>query len=411
MKKLTIFLLLIVSLVILAACISACWLLAGKFNGNEISPTALTGVTGDKIIIGSSAALTGSAGFLGSEYLKGAMAYLNQVNENGGVNGRKIEVISYDDQYDPSSAVTNTQKLIKQDRVFALFNYVGTPTGVKVMPLVDESGIPLVGLFSGADVFRHPLDRHIFNIRASYYQEVGTFIKGVVEELKFSKVAVLYQYDAYGFDGLKGAELALEKYNLKPVTTASYERGTLNVEEALGTIKASRAEAVVMIGTYSPMAKFIKLARAEGFNPIFQNVSFVGSEAFAKELGSDGDGVVVTEVVPPPYEKNLLIGVNDYLILLKKYYQDSEATFGSLEGYMNAVILTEALKRAGAELTREKFIAALESISNYDLGIASPVSFSRENHQGMSRIYPTYIKDGKFYLFSDWQEIKAFVKS
>ncbi len=363
-------------------------------------------VAPDKILIGSSAALTGHAGFLGSEYIKGAQAYLNEINSRGGINGRRIVLISYDDQYDPPTAVINTQKLIKEDKVFALFNYVGTPTGVKVIPLVDESSVPLLGLFTGADAFRHPVDRYIFNLRASYFEEVGAFIKGAVEELGFTRIAVLYQYDAYGFDGLKGAEIALANYGLKPVATASYERGTLDVEPALATIKDSGAEAVVMIGTYSPMAKFIKLARAEGFDPVFQNVSFVGSEALASELGKDGEGVIVTEVVPPPYEKNLLIGVDEYTTLLKKYYPESHTSFGALEGFMNAKILVEGLKRAGADLSREKFIAALESIDNYDLGIASPVSFSRINHQGMNRVYLTYIKDGKFVLFSDWSEIK-----
>jgi len=386
--------------------VSVVWIFIGKSKKSAPTIAAAPGVTKDKIIIGSSAALTGFAGFLGSEYIKGAMSYINEVNQTGGVNGRKIEVISYDDAYDPALAVVNTQKLINQDKVFALFNYVGTPTAVKVMPLVDEAKIPLIGLFTGANALRNPLDKNIFNIRASYYQETGTFIKGVVEELKLSKIAVFYQYDAYGFDGLKGAQLALEKYNLKSAAEASFERGILNVEAALEAIKASNAEAVVMIGTYSPIARFVKLARAGGFNPIFHSVSFVGSEAFAKELGAAGDGVVVTQVVPPPVEKNLLYGVDDYLVALKKYYPDSDTSFGSLEGYVNAVILVEGIKRAGTDPTREKLITALESIDNYALGLASPVSFSADNHQGMNRVYLTYIKDGKFVLFSDWQEYK-----
>lgn len=402
--------------IILVAAISAGWIFRKTikslfFKEAPIQNSVNIGISPDKIKIGSSSALTGHASFLGSEYIRGAEAYLKEINEQGGINGRKIELINYDDQYDPEKTIINTQKLINDEKVFILFNFVGTPTGVKAIPLVNEGKIPLVGLFTGAEAFRHPFQKYIFNIRASYYEEVGAFIQGIVEDLGIKKVAVFFQYDAYGIDGLTGAQIALAKYDLKPVAEASFQRGTLDVEEALKTIKDSEAEAVVMIGTYSPMAKFIKLARGEGYNPIFQNVSFVGSEALAQELGSDGNGVVVTEVVPPPYEKNLLIGVDDYTTLLKKYFPENEPTFGGLEGFANARILAEGLQRAGQEIDRDKFISAMESIKNFDLGLASPVSFSDTEHQGMRRVYVTYIKDGKFILFSDWQEAKSFIST
>lgn len=370
-----------------------------------------SGVTGSVIKIGSSSALTGHAGFLGSEYVRGAQVYFNKINAEGGVHGRKVELIAYDDQYDPAKTLGNTQKLINEDKVFALFNYVGTPTSAKIIPLVNEEKIPLVGLFTGANVLRNPLQKYIFNIRASYYQEIDLFIDGVVGELGLTKVAVFYQNDAYGVDGLEGAQIALRKHNLKPVVEANYQRATLDVEEALKKIEASNAEAVVMIGTYAPMAKFIKLAKADGFSPIFQNVSFVGSEALAKELGADGNGVLVTQVVPPPYKNGLLIGVDDYNQLLEEYFPENDPSFGGLEGFVNAKILVEGLKRSGRELNREKLVASLESIQNHSLGIASPVSFSATDHQGMSRSYLTYINDGKFVLFANWQEFKDFISS
>ena len=376
---------------------------SGISGSNSVSTSP--GIYPDRIVLGSSSALSGFASFLGTEYQRGADTYFKKVNATGGVNGRRIEVISYDDAYDPAKTIANTQKLIKEDKVFALFNYVGTPTTVKVMPIVSEERIPLVGLFTGANAFRDPINPYIFNIRASYYQEVGEFVRGMVEELDIKDIAVFYQYDAFGLDGLKGAQIALAKYNLKPVAEESYVRGTLDVEAGLAKIKASKAHAVVMIGTYSPMAKFIKLAKGGGYEPLFQNVSFVGSEAFAKELGAVGNGVVVTEVVPPPYERNLLTGVDEYTKLIKQYYPDGAPSFGSLEGYINAAVMVEALKRAGKDLTRDKLVTSLESIENLGLGLASPVSFSSTNHQAMSHVYPTYIKDGKFVLFSDWKDL------
>lgn len=362
------------------------------------------GVFPDKIIFGSSAALTGHSGFLGSEYIRGAKAYFDEINSQGGVYGRTIELISYDDQYDPPRTVVNTRKLINEDRVFALFDYVGTPTSVKIIPIVEKERIPLVGLFTGANALREPIKEFIYNIRASYYEEVDTFIEGVVGVLKFKKIAVLYQNDAYGLDGLRGAELALEKFDLKPVATASYERGTLDIEAALKTIENSRAEAVVMIGTYSPMAKFIRSAKADGFKLLFQNVSFVGPEALAQDLGGEGDGVIVTQVVPPPDENSLLPGVQEYVTTSKKYFPDSMPSFGGLEGFVNAKVVVEALRLTGADPDRTKFIEALESIINFDAGLGVPISFAENKHQGLDKVFLTYIKNGKYVLFSDWTE-------
>lgn len=360
------------------------------------------GVYADKIIIGSTSALTGHVGFF-AEYVEGARAYIKRVNERGGIWGRKIELVSYDDQYDPNKTVFYTQKLINEDKAFALLNYVGTPTGTRVMPLIEEAGIPLLGIGSGAQVFRTPVRKYVYNLRASYHQEVDAFVTGVVEELGIKKIAVFYQYDAYGFDGLEGVETSLKRYDLKPVAVASYERGTLEVEKALETISASQAEAVMIVGVYSPSAKFIKLARERGFNPLFGNLSFTGSEALASELGAAGNGVVVTQVVPPVTEAGKLTGVDEYVDALAKASPGHPATFSGLEGFMDAKVLVEGLQRAGQELTRKKLLQALEGIQQYDLGIDSTVDFSPTQHQGMQRVYLTHLQDGKFVLFENWQ--------
>jgi ABC-type branched-subunit amino acid transport system substrate-binding protein len=349
-------------------------------------------------------ALEGHASYLGRQTLHGAMSYLNHVNEQGGIHGRMIKVIAYDDGYDPPRCLENTQKLIVSDNVFALFCYVGTPTAVKIIPLIQDASIPLVGMFTGANALREPLNRYLINVRASYYQETGAAVNYLVKGRGIQKVAVFYQYDAYGFDGLKGTELALKQYGLVPVSKGTYIRGTLDIEEGLNKIIDSGAQAVVMIGTYDPCAEFIKRAKSKGFEPVFYNVSFVGADELARRLGEAGEGVIVSQVVPPPElpeTKDQLWGAREYAALLKHYYPEDEPNFVGLEGYINARVLVEGLHRAGRDLNREQFINAIESIQNYDLGIANTLSFSPSDHQGLEQVYFTQILNGKFVLISE----------
>lgn len=360
-----------------------------------------TGIKSDQILIGSSLALGGHAGYLGTQMLQGAMSYINYINEKGGIHDRKIKLIALDDRYNPTQCLYNTQRLILEKKVFALFGYVGTPTTVRIIPLVNEAKIPLIGMFTGANSLRWPVNRYLINIRASYYQETQAAVDLIVKERKLDKVAVFYQYDEYGFDGLRGTEIALKKYGLIPVAKGSYVRGTLDVETGLEKIIQSNAQAVVMIGTYDSCAKFINLAKNQNFSPLFHNVSFVGSKELARRLGPNGEGVIVTQVVPPPnfdHTKEPLPGVKEYVSFLNKYYPDSKPSFVGLEGYLNAKILAEGLKRTGKDITREKFIKAIESINQYDLGINNPLSFGKNDYQGLDEVYYTMIKDGKLVL-------------
>jgi ABC-type branched-subunit amino acid transport system substrate-binding protein len=381
------------------------WMLAflvlacGSSSDDQTSTTQSLGITDDEILVGSSLALGGHAGYLGTQTLHGALAYIRHVNQQGGIHGRRLRVIAYDDGYDPPRCVTNTQKLIVHDKVFTLFCYVGTPTTVKILPLVEDARIPVVGMFTGANALREPLNRYLINVRASYYQETGAAVKHLVESMNLKKIAVFYQYDAYGFDGLKGTEIALRPYGLVPVATGTYIRGTLDVEEGLRKIMAAQAEAVVMIGTYEPCAKFIRLAKERQYSPVFYNVSFVGADELARLLGQIDAKIIVTQVVPPPEVSDSnkeLWGAREYVALLKQYYPSDRPNFVSLEGYINAKVLVEGLERAGRELNREKFINAIESIQELDLGIANLLSFSPGDHQGLERVYFTHLQDGKF---------------
>jgi branched-chain amino acid transport system substrate-binding protein len=368
---------------------------------SDNTPENRTGIKPDEILIGSSLALGGHAGYLGTQMLQGAMSYIRYINEKGGIHNRKIKLIALDDRYNPTQCLYNTQKLILERQVFALFCYVGTPTTVRIIPLVNEARIPLVGMFTGANRLRHPVNRYLINIRASYYQETQAAVDLIVKEKKFDKVAVFYQYDEYGFDGLRGTEIALKKYGMIPVAKGSYVRGTLDVEAGLEKIIQSDAQAVVMIGTYDSCAKFINLAGERNFFPLFHNVSFVGSKELARRLGANGEGVIVTQVVPPPNSNNMakpLPGVKEYITLLKKYYPDSKPSFVGLEGCLNARILVEGLTRAGKDITRKNFISAIESIDHYDLGIKNSLSFGKGDYQGLDNVYYTMIKQGKLVL-------------
>ncbi len=367
--------------------------------------TTTNGITDTEILIGSSSALTGHASFLGTRYIHGSLAYINEINANGGVHGRKIRLITYDDQYDPAKTVTNTQKLILEDKVFILFDYVGTPTSIKIIDMADEAKVPVLGLFTGAEELRTPFRPYIFNIRASYYQETDAAVDYFVKKFGFKKIAVFYQDDAFGLAGLKGVEIALNKYGMKPVATGTYVRGTDDVENAIQTIKSANPEAVVMIGTYTPLAKFVKLYKEHGLDPYFHTVSFVGADAFALELSGNrintSDKIIVTEVVPDPYETSAIYlkAINDYRHLNKKYFPEDKPNYVGLEGYINAVVLVKVLNETGRELNRDGFIKTIESLKDYTVGIGVPVNYGPGDHQAFDKVYFSRLNNGRFLLF------------
>jgi ABC-type branched-subunit amino acid transport system substrate-binding protein len=387
--------------------------LTGCDSPNEsVAPKAInSGVTAQEILLGSSLALKGHANFLGTQTYRGAMSYLNHINAQGGVHGRTIQVVAYDDSYDPPMCLANTQKLIIDDQVFALFCYVGTPTTVKVLPMIEEARIPLLGMFTGANALREPFNRYLINVRASYYQETGAAVRHLIDDLGLHKIAVFYQYDAYGFDGLTGTELALRQFNLAPVAGGSYNRGTMDVQDGLNRIAASGAEAVVMIGTYDPCAKFIRLANEMGFRPVFYLVSFVGADELARRLENQrGITVIMSQVVPPPDRNDpspLLTGEVGYVTLLKRFFPEDQPNFVGFEGFINARVLVEGLTRAGPDLTREGFIDAIESIRDMSLGLDINIAFSASDHQGLDRVYFTRLENGQFSLIKDWADIRG----
>ena len=351
------------------------------------------GVTPTSILIGQSAAFTGAASELGTEMLAGAAAYFKVVNAAGGVNGRKIELRSLDDGYESDRAAANTKKLI-DDGVFLLFGYVGTPTSNASKPIFTAARVPFVGPFTGAESLRTPLNRYIFNVRASYFDETEKIV-GQVTGQALDKVAVFYQNDDYGKAGLLGVERAMERRKIKIVAMGTVERNTVDVAAAVKSIGKVEPQAVIMISAYKSCAAFIKAMRAAGFNPQFMNVSFVGSKALAKETGPDGRGVAVSQVMPFPWNIGVPI-VKEYQQLLQASTGKQDYSFTSLEGFIAAKVLVEGLRRSGNDLTREKFVTAMETIHDLDMG-GYRVNFSPASHNGSSFVELTVIgKDERF---------------
>ena len=328
----------------------------------------------DRLLLAQSAPFTGPSAQLGIQFHQGAKLFFDQLNAQGGLHRRSVELVKMDDGYEPDRCVENTRKLIADDPL-ALFGYIGTPTSVAALPLATAAKIPFVAPFTGAMALRQPLNRWAFHVRASYNDETELIVKQLTS-LGVQKIAVFYQNDAYGKAGLDGVELALQSRNMKTVAQATVERNSVSVAPAVKTLVAAKPDAIVQIGAYKACAAFIRQARAAGFGGTFFNVSFVGTQALADELGKDATGVVVTQVMPSPYNAARPIA-REFLAAVKKAGGDHSANFSSMEGYLAAKVLAEGIRRG--KPTHEGVVAGLESLGNEDFG-GFTVSFSPNDH-------------------------------
>ena len=357
------------------------------------TPALAQGVTESQIVLGQSAAMSGPAQDLGKDMRTGAMLYFNYVNANGGVHGRKIVLKTLDDGYEPPRAAANTKKFIEDEKVFALFGYVGTPTSAASMPIFTQAKVPFVGAFTGAELLRHPVNPYVFNVRASYFDETEAIVQHLTA-VSIDNIAIFYQDDAYGQAGLAGVERALKKRNMKLSARGTVERNTVDVTKAVNVIKQANPQSVIMISAYKSCAAFIREMKKQGQNPTFWNVSFVGSKALAKELGPDGRGVEISQVVPFPWDISVPV-VREYRKLLQEE-KAGEPGFGTLEGFIAAKVMVEGLKRAGKKLDREGFVRAMDTLGNYDAG-GFKVSYAPDNRSGSQFVDLTIIsKDEKF---------------
>jgi ABC-type branched-subunit amino acid transport system substrate-binding protein len=317
------------------------------------------------LVIGQSAAFSGPAAQLGIQMNKGARLVFDSLNAAGGVNGHTLELKTLDDGYEPDRCRNNTAAFVKDD-VFALFGYVGTPTSLAALPLVNEEQVPFFGPFSGAEALRDPLSKWVFHVRASYYDETALIVKQLTS-LGLNKIAVFRQDDSYGQAGLDGVVRALKTHGLDPVAIGLVERNTVAVTAAVQAIVPKNPDAIVQISAYKSCAAFVREARKAGFGGTFYNVSFVGTQALSDELGTDARGVAVSQVMPFPFQPKSAIA-REFLAAVQKAGGENKANYSSIEGYAAAKVLVEGLRRAGKGATRETLINGLESIQNFDIG-------------------------------------------
>jgi len=389
---------------------------------------------GNKIRVGMSAAFSGPSRDLGYELYGGMMAYLDYVNKNGGVDGRQIELIAYDDGYNPLPAINNTLKLIDQDNVFLLISYVGTPTVTRVLPLLklyDKKEILLFFPFTGAEPQRKfPYKDYVFNLRPSYGQETEGLVRNFVNIAR-PRIAVFYQADAYGRSGWDGVRKALDKYGLDIVAEATYRRGaefSSSFGEQVEILKRADPDAIISIGAYEASAGFIRDARDSDWDVPIANVSFVGSESMlelllqaGREHSKDYTANLINSEVVPNYMDDSIPAVSQYRSLMAGYTPKIPSNvkstaehahvpentknidgFVSFEGFLNAKLLVEVLNRLDGDIRKSAIKSAVESITDFDIGIGESVSFSPGSNQGLNRIYFNSVEDGRYVPIKNW---------
>ena len=355
---------------------------------------AENGVSDGKIVFGQVAALQGPAQALGQGMRQGILAAFDAANRAGGISRRTLDLKSLDDGYEPEKTIEATKRLVDEDKVFALVGAVGTPTSKAGQPIATAAKVPFIGPFTGAEFLRTPYNRYVVNVRSSYFQETEAWIDHLVKDLAISKIAILYQDDAFGLAGLEGVQRAMAKRNMSLVAEGTFKRNTTAVKSALLDIMKARPEAVVTVAPYKPVAEFIKLAHQVNMQAVFVAISFVGPDSLAQELGDQGTGVIVTQVVPFPWDATLPV-VKSYQSALTAVDGNAKPGFVSLEGYLAGRLVVEALKRIKGEPTREALLDAIAA-APFDFGGVT-LSYGPTKNQGSDRVFFTILQaDGTF---------------
>ena len=399
--------------------------LAGGFLSASV--TRAQSVVSNEIRIGMSAAFRGTAAGLGTELYRGAQAYYGEINARGGMFGRPITVVALDDSYNPEPCIRNTIQLLDRERVFFLSNYVGTPTLTRALPVIKQYAdqqVVLVGNFTGAQPQREaPYVDQVFNVRASYRQEMMALVERFWQT-GARRFGVYYQIDAYGRSGTDGVARGLAARGAKIAAEATYVRGAKFEEDMGPAVRALReagCDVVLCTGAYQGCGAFVRSARDAGWTVPISNVSFVGSDAMLALLvkhgrtkGRDYTRALVNSQVVPSYDDVGLPGVAEYRTFMDKHnpqvpeairdaaYTPQKHSFISLEGYVNARVIVEALRRAGANGGRQSFRQALESLRGLDLGIGAPLTFTAERHQGLDSVYFTRVEGERWVPVADW---------
>lgn len=362
------------------------------FAGATASAVAETGVTDTTILIGQTVGLTGTVAGPVKEVIEGNNAYLSQINKQGGIYGRKIEIRTLDDKFDPKLTYANAETLIQKEKVFALFQGRGTPHTQAILPLLEANNVPLLAPSTGAAIFHEPAHRLLFNIRAKYQDEV---IKAVehFSTIGITSISLLHVDDAFGEDGLEGFKKAMEARKLTPVAITRFARVNPDFKATAAEVIKAQPAALIIVSSASNTAGVIKAIRAQGGQMQIMTMSNNSSNAFVKELGPAGAGVVVSQVTPAPHLLSTPLG-QEFKVAAKA--SGATISYAAMEGFVNAKVLVEALRRAGPKLTREGFIKALESMQRVDFG-GLMVTYGPKDHTGSEFVELTMIdKNGKF---------------
>ncbi len=348
----------------------------------------------NEIILGTCNALSGPSEFGGKETNIGINSMINEVNAEGGINGRKVKVLSEDDKYEPDSAITCFQKIMAKG-AFGISGVYGSTCLARYIPMCMNNKVPCVGHYAGTHFVTDPVKRYVFNARAAYKDEQHELIDKLWAA-GFRKIAVIYQNDPFGVDQLDGVKEGLAKHGAEVVAAGAYTRNSNNLKEAFDTVKKASPEVVILGAVYTPCAQAVKMAKEQNWNPVFAINSGSSEDIFIPEAGEAGEGVVVTEVVPSPYRPDLPL-VAKYQKALKQYFPHEKPGYVSLRGYIDALVWVEGLKRAGKDLDREKFIDALEKIHGLDVGLGKgmELSYSPTDHLGFHKVFFGIIKNGK----------------
>ena len=354
---------------------------AAQSSGGGTDPNAL--------VLGQSLPLSGPSAQLGLDYRRGALAWFEAVNREGGIHGRKIQLISLDDKYEPPQTLINTRQLLNRNDLLALFGYVGTPTTKVALPLIEEASVPLVAPMTGASLFRQPDLRMVFNMRTSYRREIAAMVDELVRDAHH-RIAIVYQDDAFGQDGLDGALAALSRHGLKPVVVTTVQRNSAQVGEALDDLMATNPNGIVLVSAYVSSAALSSALRNRGSRAQIMNVSFVGTQALQKAMPvGEANGIGVAQVVPFPWNRWIPV-VADYQRCLRLSDKSSGFGFTSFEGYLAARMITEALERAGKNPSRQALVQALESIRDLDLG-GFRLQMGRDDHDASDFVELTFL--------------------
>lgn len=355
---------------------------------------AADGITPSSIFIGQSCDLSDDNKRYGKAYRDGSLAYFKYLNSKGGINGRNVRLITYDDKGNSEVSIDNTKKLLATDKVFLLFGYTIENPGTNLISIVNQNKIPLFAPSYGGNIYREPFNRNIFNIKASFRDEVKSIVRHLKSDKNIKRVSIFYKNNEIGRSSLKDVVNAMGQMDVAPLNTAGYSDENEDLRKVIEVFNYVKPDAMILLGSLKQNANIIRKLRSAGSDALFINLSSINAEMLGEDLGNNGIGVVISQVVPFPYYRKVPV-VAEYNNVIEKHLPGTEPSYPGLEGYIAAKALCEVLRDIEGEPTREKFITTAESLYDIDLGGVS-ATFEPGNHMGSDRTFFSQIGPGGF---------------